>query len=359
MMRGSDGIAVAGTHGKTTTSAMIAYVLSELGHDPTYIVGGLCEDLGGNAGAGTGRWFVLEADEYDHAFEDLQPWIGVVNNVEMDHPDCFADLGAVRRAFAAFMAHVRSDGWLVAGVDSPQVRTLLKTAAIQAPAITFGQSESADCRLKDVHTMPGGGVRFLWRSVERGEVPVSLSVPGIHNALNATAAMAVAMCCGLDPADAAAVLERFRGVARRFEVKGERNGVTIVDDYAHHPSEIRAALSAARSRYPGRRIVAVFQPHTYSRTEALLGEFAACFADADLVRLVDIFPARPGEMPTISSQELAAIVEHHDVAHIGAVEHAAARLSDELEAGDVVLTLGAGPGYLIGEGLLVDREVQG
>ncbi|MGC9359656.1 MAG: UDP-N-acetylmuramate--L-alanine ligase [Anaerolineae bacterium] len=358
MMRGSDGIAVAGTHGKTTTTAMIAYVLSELGHDPTYVVGGLSADLGGNAGAGAGRWFVLEADEYDHAFADLQPWIGVVNNVEMDHPDCFANLEAVRRAFAAFMAHVRSDGWLVAGVDSPQVRALLDAADIQARVVTFGQSETADCRLRDVQAMPGGGVSFVWSSDEQVAIPVTLRVPGRHNALNATAAMAVVTRCGVDLLDAAAVLERFEGVARRFEVKGARNGITIVDDYAHHPTEIRATLAAARARYPGRRLVAVFQPHTYSRTEALLDEFAACFADADLVRLVDIFPARPSECHTITSQELAAVVDHRDVAHTGDIEQTTARLRAELEPGDVLITLGAGPGYLIGESLLAGQEVQ-
>ena len=358
MMRGSDGIAVAGTHGKTTTTAMIAYVLSELGRDPTYIVGGLCDELGGNAGAGTGRWFVLEADEYDHAFEDLQPWIGVVNNVEMDHPDCFADLEAVRRAFAAFVAHVRSDGWLVAGVDSPQVRALLDTADIQAQVVTFGQSRTADCRLQDVQATPRGGVRFVWSSADHGKALVTLAVPGLHNALNATAAMAVLARCGVDPSAAAAVLERFSGVARRFEIKGESEGITVVDDYAHHPTEIRVTLAAARSRYPGRRIVAVFQPHTYSRTEALLEGFATCFADADLVRLVDIFPARPSERPTINSQELATAIDHRDVAYIGDLERATRSLRDQIEPGDVLITLGAGPGYLIGERLLAGQEVQ-
>jgi len=358
MMRGSDGIAVAGTHGKTTTTAMIAYVLSELGHDPTYVVGGLSEDLGGNAGAGAGRWFVLEADEYDHAFEDLQPWVGVVNNVEMDHPDCFADLAAVRRAFAAFMAHVRPDGWLVAGIDSPEVAELVATVDLKARVVTFGASEAADCRLEDVRAKPGGGVSFVWRSVEHGSVPVSLRVPGIHNALNATAAMAVLARCGVHPAEAAQVLERFQGVARRFQVKGERNGVTIVDDYAHHPSEIRATLAAARARYPGRRIVAVFQPHTYSRTEALLDDFAVCFADADLVRLVDIFPARPSERPTITSEELAVAVRHAHVAYVGDLANATRTLRAELEPGDVLITLGAGTGYTIGESLLAEQEVQ-
>jgi len=154
------------------------------------------------------------------------------------------------------------------------------------------------------------------------------------------------------------VLERFQGVARRFQVKGERNGVTIVDDYAHHPSEIRATLAAARARYPGRRIVAVFQPHTYSRTEALLDDFAVCFADADLVRLVDIFPARPSERPTITSEELAVAVRHAHVAYVGDLANATRTLRAELEPGDVLITLGAGTGYTIGESLLAEQEVQ-
>lgn len=358
MMQGSEGIAVAGTHGKTTTTAMIAYVLSELGHDPTYIVGGLSPDLGGNAGAGNGRWFVLEADEYDHAFEDLQPRIGLVTNIEMDHPDCFADIRAVREAFSVFTAHVRADGWLVAGADSPEVRSLIATTSLRAQVITFGASEDAECQVSDVQPTAEGGVTFSWYHAEHGVVRVSLRVPGAHNALNAAAAMAAVACCGVDPAAAAQALGRFRGVARRFQVKGEWGGVIVVDDYAHHPSEIRATLAAARARYPDRRIVAVFQPHTYSRTKALLDEFAACFGDADLVRLVDIFPARPSEQPTITSAELAAAVRHVDVDYVGDLAAATCRLRQELLPGDVLITLGAGTGYVIGENLLTGQEVQ-
>jgi UDP-N-acetylmuramate--alanine ligase len=357
MMRDVDGIAVAGTAGKTTTSAMVAHILVELGHDPTYIVGGLSPDLHGNAAAGQSRWFVLEADEYDHAFEDLQPYVGLVTNVEMDHPDCFADIVAVRAAFAVFMAHVRADGWLVVGADSPEARRAVAEADPAAHVVWFGEAGDADCRMSDVRARRGGGVAFRWTHREHGTIPVALQVPGAHNALNATAAMAATTCCGVDPVAAAEALARFQGVARRFEVKGERDGVMVVDDYAHHPTKIRATLAAARARYPERRIVALFQPHTYSRTAALLDEFAVCFGDADLVRLVDIFPARPSERATISSRDLAAAVQHGDVAYVGDLQRASERLREELRPGDLLITLGAGNGFLVGESFLAGREV--
>jgi len=357
MMRKVDGIAVAGTAGKTTTSAMIAHILVELGHEPTYVVGGLAPDLHGNAASGRGRWFVLEADEYDHAFEDLCPLVGVVTNVEMDHPDCLADIEAVRQAFGAFMAHVRPEGWLVVGADSPDARVTVEQAAPKAQVVWFGQGEDAACRMTNVQARPHGGVSFDWAHAEHDAVRVTLQVPGVHNALNATAAMAAVTCCGVDPAAAADALGRFQGVARRFEVKGERDGVLVVDDYAHHPTKIRATLEAARVRYPERRIIALFQPHTYSRTEALLDEFAVCFADADLVRLVDVFPARPSERATITAANLAAATRHRDVAYVGDLQQAVEYLRQELRPGDLLITLGAGNGYLVGEAILAGREV--
>ncbi|MHB9032867.1 MAG: UDP-N-acetylmuramate--L-alanine ligase [Anaerolineae bacterium] len=352
MMAGHTGIAVAGTHGKTTTAAMLAVLLERLGADPTYIVGGVIPEAGSNARAGGGSAFVLEADEYDGAFQELRPFIGIVTNIEMDHPDCYADLAAVSSAFEGFMRHVRSDGALIACLDNPQVAQLLAKGGYAADICTYGTSAGADYRLTDISARPGGGIS--WKISRRGEVVLSpsLSLAGVHNALNATAVLLAADRLGLDMAAAAAVLASFRGVERRFELKGEAGGVVVIDDYAHHPTQIAATLAAARARYPERRIWAVFQPHTYSRTRALWDDFLRCFSDADRVIIMDIYRARSRERDEVRACDLAQAIKHPQVRWIPTRAEVVACLLSGLKSGDLLLTLGAGDGYLVGKDVL-------
>ncbi len=261
MMADRQGIAVAGTHGKTTTSAMIAVSLKRLGLDPTFIVGGIIAELGANAQAGAGPHFVIEADEYDRMFHGLAPQAAVVTNIEMDHPDCYRDLGEMREAFGIFFDHVPAEGTIIACADSPELRRVLAARKEGGPRVlTYGFSAEADYVVGDVTPNARGGVDFSVSAKNALWAACSLGIPGRHNALNATAALLVGQAIGVEREALSQALAEFSGVRRRFEIKGEAHGVLVIDDYAHHPTEIRATLAAARARYPGRRIWAVFQP---------------------------------------------------------------------------------------------------
>ncbi|MHB1294302.1 MAG: UDP-N-acetylmuramate--L-alanine ligase [Anaerolineae bacterium] len=351
-------IAVAGTHGKTTTTSMIAEVLVNLGLDPTFIVGGVIQSLGTNAQAGNGKHFLLEADEYDRTFSELRPSLAVVTNIEMDHPDCFRDLDDVREAFGTLLERVPEDGRIVACADSPQVLRLIDERGWGRERVTtYGLTAQADCVVHDVRPNARGGVDFR---LYRDDVieDLSLAVPGVHNALNATAARLVAATIGADGAEARKALGTYVGAQRRFEIKGERNGVLVIDDYAHHPTGVRATLAAARGRYPGRRLWAVLQPHTYSRVETLFNEFTTCFEDADQVIITDIYAARAKERPTIRAEQLAAAIQHPHVRHIGELDAVAAYLEKVLEPGDVLLVLGAGDSTTLCDRVLEQMAVR-
>ena len=353
MMAGSFGIAVAGTHGKTTTTAMISVVLERLGLSPTFIVGGVVADLGTNAQAGGGKHFVIEADEYDRAFHGLQPQVAVVTNIEMDHPDCYQDIADMRAAFDTFLQRVPKDGHIVACADSVELMRVIAGRMAGGPHIlTYGASPAAQFVVGSFAPNGQGGIDCLVARGGRTGCSLSLAVPGVHNALNGAAAIIVAHLLGLERAEVARVLSGYHGTLRRFEVKGQRGGITVVDDYAHHPTQVRATLASARMRYPGRRIWAVFQPHTYSRTRALLAELSACFGDADEVIITDVYPARSREVATVSGAELTRAVRHPCVQHIGSLDAVEVHLLAHLRAGDVLLTLGAGDGYLVGERVL-------
>lgn len=353
LMRGLQGIAVAGTHGKTTTTSMIAVLLERAGLDPTFIVGGVIAELETNARAGQGDHFAIEADEYKRMFHGLRPHIAVVTNVEMDHPDCYRDITEMQEAFDLFLDGVEAQGYIVACTDSAALGTILGEREEGGPDIlTYGTSPEADYVVREIETNGRGGVDCsVWRGGGKWQ-EISLAVPGEHNALNATAALIVAQLCGIEAKEAAQMLKDFTGVLRRFEVKGVQDDVIVVDDYAHHPTEVRATLAAARGRYPQRRIWAVFQPHTYSRTRALLGDFASCFDDADKVIVTDIYPARAHEEPVIRAEELIEKMGHGDVTHIDSIEQVVDHLLAALCPGDLLLTLGAGDGYLVGERVL-------
>jgi len=352
MMAESYGIAVAGTHGKTTTTAMVSVILAGCNLAPTFIIGGIAPDLGANAGAGPGPYFVVEADEYDRTFLGLRPRVAVVTNIEMDHPDCYRDLKDMRDTFGLYLAQVAADGAIIACADSPElVRVLNDRRGSKPAAITYGLSSGADLVLENVRANARGGIDWRIRKGRQAWGEFSLGLPGVHNALNATAALAVADVLGLDRASAARSLADFRGVLRRFEFKGEWRGVTIIDDYAHHPTEIRATLAAARLRYPNRRLWAVWQPHTFSRTEVLFQEFTTCFGDADRVLVLDIYAARAREVESLDARTLVQAMQHDQARYIRSIDAAVELLAQELCPGDVLLTLGAGDGYLVGERL--------
>jgi UDP-N-acetylmuramate--alanine ligase len=359
MMAGKRGVAVAGTHGKTTTTAMIALILRDAGLDPTFIVGGDIPQLGTNAAAGTGDVFVIEADEYDHTFLGLRPEIAVITVVEWDHPDCYPTPESMIQAFQQFIALVPPEGLLIACADDPGVQELLgeicqhsnlpTTQPSNPPITTYGLNPDNLWRATHLHPNALGGYDFTVDSAEQQLGEVSLTIPGTHNVQNALASLAVADWLGVSLDQAATTLADFTGVGRRFEIKAEVAGVLVVDDYAHHPTEIRATLAAAKTRYPERTLWTVFQPHTYSRTRALLDDFAAAFSDADHVIVVDIFPAREIDDGSVHSRDIVARMEHPGARYIAALDAAANFLFGQLRPGDVLLTLGAGDGYQVGE----------
>ncbi len=345
LMRLQDGIAVAGTHGKTTTTSLIAHILDAAGVDPTVVVGGRVIGTGvpdrTGARLGRGSLMVAEADESDGSFLRLAPVIAVITNVEAEHLDHYGTLEALDAAFVEFANRLPFWGRAVLGIDDPGVQRLLPR--ITRRRTTFGLSAQADWRSHSART-DGWGMAFAvtHRGSEVGAV--RLPIPGEHNVSNALAAIAVAHEVGVPFGTAADALAGFAGVERRFETKGERHGIRVVDDYPHHPTEIRAALAAARGVHSG-RLVVVFQPHRYSRTRDLFDDFAAAFHDADLLVLTEIYAAGEPKLPGIEAEALAEAVRaqgHRDVRFVADLERIPKALASELRAGDLVLTLGAG-----------------
>lgn len=333
---GATCVAVAGTHGKSTTAAMITLILEQSGQPPSFAVGAEVRDFGTNARLGSGAIFVVEADEYDYSFLHLEPAVAVVLNVEHDHPDLFPTPASVEAAFRRFLERVRPGGTVVLSGDDPGCRRLANTLALcEVCVVTFGTSGQVDWRVTG-----GADVRLV--GPDGRAWSLGLRVPGWHNRLNAAAAVAAAAALGVEPETSLRALEEFSGVGRRFELWGEGQGIAVIVDYAHHPSEIRATIAAARERYPSARLWVIFQPHTYSRTRAFFGEFAAALGLADQVILTPVYAARevdPGDVPL---ERLALRIEPGP-ARLAASPRAAAQLVAELvEPGDVVLVLGAG-----------------
>ena len=339
-------IAVAGSHGKSTTSGMITAALISLGADPTYAIGATLAMTGTNAAAGSGGEMVVEADEYDHSFLALRPELAIITNIDFDHPDIFADQDAYDSAFARFVAQVRAGGTLVIPADDDACARIVRRADFnrQIQLVTFGESGSPGWLLA------GDGAAWNVTPPEGASVPLRLAVPGRHNARNATAAMAAICGLGYEPAAVAAALSTYTGVGRRFERKGQAADVTIIDDYAHHPREIEATIDAARNRFPAHRIWAVFQPHTYSRTKALLDDFGRALSNADKAVILDIYPARETENLGVSSADLWRRVAGSTV--VSTPRAAAELLARETRSGDIVLTMGAGDVTLTGPMLL-------
>ena len=345
LMRLKYGIAVAGMHGKTTTTSMIAAVLAGGGLDPTVVVGGRVDALGSNARLGTSQYLVAEADESDRSFLKLSPVLAVVTNLDREHMDCYADMTEVEDVFVDFMNKLPFYGATTACLDNDLLRAVLPR--VRRKVFTYGEREDADFRLLHLPKQPDSRACFEvnYRGLLLG--PFVLHVPGRHNILNATAAVALGVQLGLAPAQIAQGLASFRGVDRRFQVRGVAAGVTVVDDYGHHPTEILATLSAAKECGYG-AIRVIFQPHRYTRTRDLMEDFAGAFGDADAVEILDIYAASEQPIPGITSATLVAQIDTHGTRRPGRVAYAASvpaaiqAMVAEAQPGDVILTLGAG-----------------
>ena len=345
LLIGQDCIAIAGTHGKTTTTAMTAWTLTCLGLDPSYIIGGVSKNLGRNAHSGAGRYFVVEADEYDNMFLGLNPQAAIVTIVEHDHPDCFPTPAEYQAAFASFVAKIKPAGTLLACQDNPGAASLVDRRP-QGSAFTYGSSAAARYQAVEITTNPAGGSDFALVLNAPGAAPLplvkaSLQQPGLHMVRNATAVLALVHSLGLSLENAAAALHEYTGSGRRFDLLGEAWGVALYNDYAHHPTEIQVTLAAARQFYPNRRIWAVWQPHTFSRTQTLLDGFLTAFQDADRVLVTEIYASRE-QSNGFSSSQVVSHMNHPAARYCPTLDDAALTLRAELEPGDVVLVLSAG-----------------
>jgi UDP-N-acetylmuramate--alanine ligase len=356
LMQGKTSIAVAGTHGKTTTTSMITWMLTQLQHDPSFIVGGVIKGLDSNAHAGKGAEFVIEADEYDRMFLGLNPRLAVITYLEHDHPDCFPTMADYTLAFSQFTASIQPGGALLVCGDQEMTAAFKEQVPAGVMGFTYGLNPACDYQAVGL-TVRNGTYSFDFAKVNGLEnvklaKDVHLSIPGQHNVQNAAAALAVADRLGLDIPLAARAIATFPGTGRRFDIVGEIDGITLVDDYAHHPTEITATLSAARSQYQDHRIWAVWQPHTYSRTRLLKEQFAASFSQADEVIVTEIYASRE-KKEEYSSADIARLIGSDKATFAPTLAYATQYLLDHIQSGDVVVVLSAGDADQINRQLLV------
>ncbi len=355
LMRLKYGIAIAGSHGKTTTTSLIATVLRHAGLDPTAVIGGKLPQLGSNARLGQGDILVAEADESDGSFMKLAPAVAVVTNIDPEHMDHYKTLDALKHAFVEFCNRVPFYGLNVLCLDHPNVQALVPF--LEKRCVTYGSSHAADYRIEGI-TLDGYATRFraFRRDHDLGEFTVQMV--GAHNAMNALAVIAVAEELDIPLDTVRSALAGFEGVQRRFTVKGEAGGVTVVDDYGHHPAEVRATLAGARRAF-GRRLIVAFQPHRYTRTHDLLDDFVSAFNDADLLFLTNIYAAGEEPIPGVTGPALAEAVRAHghpDVTYVDKRVDLPAALLPRLQPGDLVVTLGAGDITQVGPDLLALLE---
>lgn len=339
LMRLKFGIAIAGMHGKTTTTSMVASVLGTGGLDPTVVVGGRVDAMGSNARLGASQYLVAEADESDRSFLKLSPILAVVTNLDREHMDCYRDMDDVERAYLDFMDKVPFYGAVTACIDNPQLAAILPRA--RRRIFTYGTAREADYRLELLPAANGAFSRFQVTTATRQLGPFELHVPGRHNVLNATAAVAIAHQLEIDPDKIAEGISRFRGVDRRFQLRGQAHGITVIDDYGHHPTEIRATLAAARD-CGYQHIHVIFQPHRYTRTHDLLNEFAGAFTDADTVTVLPIYAASEQPIPGVTAESLASRIEGPRVDFAPDFPTALESVTGRAREGDLILTLGAG-----------------
>lgn len=354
IMHGGRSVAVSGTHGKTTTTSMLGLMAWQAGLDPTVLIGGELNDFGGNARCGKGEWVIAEADESDASFLEMHPDRIITTNIEADHLDFYSGHEAIVATFKQFFGGLRPGGKIIACLNDPTIATL--TATGEWPIITYGiDTPGADMRAEDV-AMEGPRTRFtpVWRGQRLAEV--ELKVPGRHNVLNALAALACGLDIGAPYEPMRQALAIFSGARRRFQFKGCRAGITVIDDYAHHPTEIAATLAAARSRLPkGGRLVGLFQPHRYSRTRSLAADFGKALQGADMVIVADVYSAGENLIEGVSGQlvfDQVVASGHAQAFYVASLEETPAFLASHLTGGDMLLTLGAGNVYRVGEQLL-------
>ncbi len=336
-------VAVSGTHGKTSTTSMIATVLGHAGVDPTTVVGGVVDTLGSNARLGQSDWFVTEADESDRSFLMLYPTIAVVTNIDREHMESYKGMDDVVQCFTDFVNKVPFYGAAIICLDDPNVQRILPK--IKRRRVTYGLSAQADVSATDIRfdDFFGSSFKVVRGSEVLGEI--KLPVPGQHNVYNALAATAVAFELDIPFDKIVEAFAGFKNANRRFQVKGEVGGVMVVDDYGHHPTEVMATLSAAKNSSGGRRTVVVFQPHRYTRTQELMDEFVRAFNNADVLFVLDIYPASEAPIEGVTAEVLTNNIRtfgHKKASYIGSMETAAERVLDQLEPGDIVITLGAG-----------------
>jgi len=366
LMRLKYGIAIAGMHGKTTTTSMVAAVLAAGGLDPTVVVGGRVDALGSNARLGKSQYLVAEADESDRSFLKLSPILSVVTNIDREHMDCYRDMRDIRRTFLEFMERVPFYGVVVGCNDDVVLRRLLPR--VHRRVMTYGTSTGSDFMIRlepRSAASPDAGahnpmIHFYVTYKHKDLGKFTLHVPGTHNVLNATAAIAVGTVLDIPAEQIRVALDTFRGVDRRFQLKGKSAGVSVIDDYGHHPTEIRATLAAAR-QCGFRRVHVIFQPHRFTRTRDLMDEFATAFTDADTVCLLDIYPASEKPIEGITARVLAGRIAgagQASVTHASSFSDAAAVVAELAQPGDMVLTLGAGSVSQLGAMLLEKLEAR-
>lgn len=346
IMRLRRGIAVAGTHGKTTTTSLVSSIFLEAGQSPTIVIGGRFERIKSTALLGKGEWLLAEADESDGSFNKLSPEIAVITNIDSDHMDHFKTFENLKKSFLDFAYRIPFYGQVIVCGDDPAVRELF--ANFSKRIVFYGFNPQND------YVIEGAKGRYR---VYRNESGLSerkllgefkLNVPGQHNALNATAALIAGISAGIDFKMCAQGLEKFEGVDRRFHFKGEASGIHVYDDYGHHPTEVRATLQAFRERFEQRRLVVYFQPHRYSRTEHCWQDFKSCFAQADVVFMADIYPAGEQPIPGITSERLLSEMKHEKSYYSPKNSEQLPQILQQLKSGDVFLTLGAGDGWKLG-----------
>lgn len=365
LTQGQEALAVAGSHGKTTTTAMLIWILNQLGMDPSFIAGGMVKQLNTNAHSGTGQFFVIEADEYDRMFLGLTPKIAIITNIEHDHPDCFPTRDEYHQAFKAFLEKLQPDGAAIVCLDDPEARALATQARASGKTIFgYGVDQQADYFVDQIRAV-GNKMQFQLYLRRPGMDPsnlgkITLQIPGHHNVLNAAAVISTIHHLGLPLKESINALSQFTGVGRRFDILGTANQITVIDDYGHHPTEIRATLEAANVLYPNHKIWAVWQPHTFTRTKGLDTEFIRALDFADQVVVLPIFAAREKD-PGYSSRaivralpdEKAVYMEDFDAAHIYLLNH--------LDPGDMMIVFSAGDATKISQDVLKslkENEVQ-
>jgi UDP-N-acetylmuramate--alanine ligase len=366
LMRLKYGIAIAGMHGKTTTTSMVASVLAAGGLDPTVVVGGRVDAMGSNARVGKSQYLVAEADESDRSFLKLSPILSVVTNIDREHMDCYRDMRDVRRTFLEFMERVPFYGMVVGCNDDEALRRLLPR--VHRRVTTYGMTRGSDFLIQmnsqQVELTPTGEhgpvVRFAvsYKGKDLGQF--TLHVPGVHNVLNATAAIAVGIAVDVSTDQIRSALESFRGVDRRFQLKGKAGDISVVDDYGHHPTEIRATLAAAR-QCGFRRVHVIFQPHRFSRTRDLMDDFATAFADSDTLSVLDIYAASEKPIDGITAEALVQRISQagkDEVVYVPSFDDAAERVATLAKSGDMILTLGAGSVSQLGPMILEKLERQ-